>query len=282
MTAQEYLADVSKAIRTNFYSPDPSGGMLVAILANLVQRTVGHHHTEFGYLKFGDLLRQLEQHGLVRTGFNSKNAYSVWLNDQTIRPAQAMPGAQTEPPYRPLRKAVWLAFVATMPLGRRYLNRNTGEVKNEPADHVNEDPDWVEIMPLGSETERAIAQDFLHKNNIDNGQIEASIKEERWYIELPKLLSVRSPALAIGWKRFRSHHVIRAVKKWCELNRIDEHLVFEDIPKLSASVVQGSGDRNQLKSLLLAAIARMSTEELMKLNLLASHLVAILLPDLLG
>ena len=153
MTAQDYFSEVYKAIRTNFYSPDPTGGMLVAILANLVKRSIGHDHTEFGFSKFGDVLRELEHQGLVRTGLNSKSAFSVWLVDETTRIAPVPPTIHSEPTFRPLRKAVWLAFVATMPPGRRYLNRHTGEIKNEPADHVSHDPPWVEIAPLGTEVE---------------------------------------------------------------------------------------------------------------------------------
>lgn len=282
MTIQEYLVEVIKAIRTNFYSPDPTGGMLVAILASVVRRSVGHDHTEFGFQKFGDVLRQLEQQGQIKTGLNSKNAFSIWLVDNSGAPPAPVRGF-TEFSYRPLRKAVWLAFVSTMPIGRRFLNRNTGEVKVEPEDHKNQDPEWIEIMPLGAETERGIALDFLKNNNIDNGQIQASIQLDRWYVELPKLLSARSPALAVAWKRFRSQHVVKAVKKWCELNGVDDQLVYEEFPaKHHSAPARGRSEGSELKSLLLAAIARMSTDELMKLNLPASHMVAVLRPDLLS
>ena len=96
------------------------------------------------------------------------------------------------------------------------------------------------------------------------------------------MLSARSPALAVAWKRFRSQHVIKAVKNWCEQNAIHDHLVFDELPKPSPLSRQAATHDERLKSLLLTAVARMSAEELMKLNLPASHLVAVLRPELLG
>ncbi len=283
-TMDEYLGEVYRVIRENFPSTDPTGSMTAAAAGYLVKLSVAPDHTQFGFLKFKDVLQRLERQGLIRIGANSKNALSIWLIEQTGQPTPV----STRPPigrsFRPLRKAVWHAFTAARPAGRRFLNRATGEVKLEVQNGLETDPSWVEIVPLDYDSDRNVALDFLKENSLDNAELMISLDSDRWYVDFTRALSAYSPGLATDWKRYRSHHVIGIVKEWCRKNRVDTAIVFEEFPpKQSFPTVQPTGSgHDQLKALLLAALEHMSADELMELRLPARHLVAVLRPDLLG
>ena len=280
---EDYLNEVLRLIRENFYSTDPTGGMPAAVAAYLVQRSLGYDQSRYGFFKFKEVLARLEERGLLKTGFNSKNAFSIWL---TGRPGQSV--RQVIPPvpaqrFRRLRKEIWFAFVSVTHGGRRFFNRNTGEVRTDAQGWLDKDPNWVEIVPFDPATERRQALEFLKENNIDSADYTGSINSDHWYTEFPKALSARSLALSASWKRYRSQSIIEVVKGWGQKHGIDEQLLFDDFrSQQSVAGPQGAPrERNQLKKLLLTVLERMSADELMKLNLPVSHLVAVLRPDLL-
>ena len=112
-TVDEYLSEVYRVIRENFPSTDPTGGMTAAAAGYLVKLFVAPDQTQFGFLKFKDVLQQLEQQGLIRTGANSKDALSIWLIEQTGQPA---PG-EHEATYRSV-----ISSVAQSGLARIYCS----------------------------------------------------------------------------------------------------------------------------------------------------------------
>ena len=183
-TVDEYLGEVYRVIRENFASSDPTGGMTAAVAGFLVKQLIDRDHLRFGFLRLEAALEELERRKFIRTGVNSKNALSIWL---LPRPGQPVLAAATPPisqGFRPLRKAVWLAFVTPAPSGRRFFNRASGEVKQETQDGLETDPSWVEIVPLDVESDRTAALDFLRQNGVDNADILASVNSDRWYTDL--------------------------------------------------------------------------------------------------
>ncbi|HEV2970234.1 MAG TPA: hypothetical protein VGY55_09605 [Pirellulales bacterium] len=285
MNSSEYLSEVCRIIRENFRSSDSTGGMPAAAAALLVKRTLGRDQTEFGFYKFKNALNALEERGLVRTGNNSKGAFSVWLTDasSTSSVQKDLPNAKVQDRFRPLRDEVWFAFVSGAPAGPRYLNRITGEVRVGVTERPLPNEEWVEIQPIEPNAEREVARQWIKGKVNDDAELVGSIEGPQWYVEFPKLIFARDPALAVAWKRDRSRRVIEIVKNWCQQNDLDQELVFAKLTRVvpsGESKLRGPA-RSQIKGLLLIVLERMSVEELLRLNLPARQLVAVLRPELL-
>ncbi|MEX2287962.1 MAG: hypothetical protein WD648_12785 [Planctomycetaceae bacterium] len=283
MNNAEYLKAVYGVITKNFRSNDPSGSMTAASAASIVRTVVGHDQTFYGFEKFKDVLQELENQGLLKTGPNSKHAYAIWLpNPIPAEPPKDVPRLSV--PFQRLRKPVWFAFVAHMPLGGRYLHRQTGEVRIGTSEPLPIDQGWVRIDPVSPNFERGMARDFLRDHGIEKTEIVESIESDQWYVQFPKALSSEYPALASEWKRVRSHQIINIVKDWSKKNNISEQVVYEPLDEVAnvLAVVRHKNGDQTLRQLLLTAIERMSTEDLLRVEVPARQLVAVLRPELLS
>lgn len=279
MDAEQYISEVVRVIRENFRSNDETGGMPVASAAYVIRRTLGVSQTAFGFLKFKNVLENLERRGEIKTGVDSKGAYALWLAD-----AEKQPAATTRlAVYKALRNEVWFAFVSELPSGKRFLNATTGEIRTG-LDAAPDNEGWLEITPLDPSSERKLARDFLQQQGINDKAIEDAISRENWYVDFPKALSEKHPGLAAEWKRNRSHRVIGIVEDWCRNHDVQKQIVFQEIsPKPEVRLPAPTGGVEQdLRKLLLAAINRMPTHELLRLHLPAYELVSTLRPDLLS
>lgn len=283
MNAQKYLDDAFRVINENFRSNDATGGMTAASAAYLVKRVVGDHR-DYGFPKFKDVLRALASEGRLRTGSNSKDAFSLWLVEGATPTPISNEAANR---FRPLRNHVWFAFVADQPEGKRYLHRVSGEVRVGCSESPGES--WVEVRPIPPEDDRNNARRFLDSNEIKDATIRDAIDGERWYVEFPQRLSAESPLLAVNWKRQRSSFVIDYVRKWCAENDVDQNVVFESFtprlpaytPRCARSAIVADSTKGSLREVLLKAIDRMSTDDLLRISIPPSHLIAVLRPDLL-
>lgn len=282
VNVEDYLSGVQHLVREGFRTNDPSGGMPVAKVAFLAKRALGDH-TVHGFFKFKEVLQQLEERGLIKTGVDSKGAYAIWLLEPsaTAEPKQALP--QNRERFRGLNSRVWFAFVSAIPAGHRFLNRRTGEVQLGASQQLEPADEWVEITVLDSESERAKARQFVNEKMSGDAEILAAVESPRWYVDFPGLLRERNPQLAAEWNRGRSNRVIEVARGWCERNHVDQSLVFErDYFKARTSAPSTShAGGQQLKSLLLSALGSLTTEELLRLPIPARQLIAIMRPDLL-
>ncbi len=283
MNTKEYLREAFRIIRENFRSSDPSGGMTVAAAAYFVKREVGDHR-DYGFPKFKDVLSALSSEGQLKTGENSKAAYSLWIIEGTALPTKPF---QFSDRFRPLRNQVWFTFVASQPERKCYLHRTTGETRVGCSEPPGES--WAAIRPISPDDERDKARQFLKNNDVDDTKLQSAIDCERWYVDFPKQLAIMSPRLAVEWKRERSTRVINYVKNWCNQNDVDQEIVFEKFvpakqPLASryAESARNIGPANDtLREVLLEAIGRMSTDDLLRLSIPPSQLIAILRPNLL-
>ena len=75
MTELNYLERAIEVLAQNFQSNDVNGSMTAASAAYLLKRLLGDFE-QAGFLKFKDLLNELEKSGYIVTGRNSKDAYS--------------------------------------------------------------------------------------------------------------------------------------------------------------------------------------------------------------
>ena len=281
MNVDEYLLEVYRLLRTNFTPDDTSGGMSVAKAAKMVRDAVRKDQTAFGFEKFKDVLKRLEVKCLLRTGPNSKRAFSFWLTGAPLDapPASQLDAPPASQPYRRLHTHVWHAFVAGTSAQCRYLNRKTGEIHPEANERTSGD-EWIKIQPVDVSAEQEHALQFLRERSIDVPEVIASVHSPKWYIDFPKSLN---SLYAQQWKRGRTQRVIALVKEWAQRNNVDERMLFDesDIKPSAADTQRGAPDDNKLKRLLLCAIERMSEDELLALTVPVRHLVAVLRPDLI-
>lgn len=276
MTTTEYLEEVSRVIKDVFRPNDPSGSMPVATAAYLVKQRLRCNYTTFGFSKFKDVLAELERAGTIRTGRDGKDAFAFWIVDDRADPSCCPKNAI---PSRPLRKPVWFAFVASHPSGRRFFERRTGEVRL--GEERSPEGDWIEILPLDPDAERARAREFLQTNAPElEANVQPSLQSERWYVEVPKTLAESNPRLASRWKRWRSTQVAVYVEDWRTKHGIDVDLIYES-PRSSRRTEQYEEASTGLRQILLSAIQKMTTQQLLELPIPARLVMGAARPDLL-
>lgn len=277
MTQQD-LYNIFRAIQRHF-NPDDSTGSMTAAKVGVVLRQVFGSPQHIGFLKLKDLLGELEQNGLIRTGTNSKDAFAIWLTEPKASHGESRvaPDRQVPRPIRRLRRNVWHAFVAASPEGGRYLNRRTGEVRLGLLDSPEPIDDWVKIDPLSPEAEKDDARDFLKNHDVElSVSITDALESPIWYVQLPNALD---QSIAFQWKRHRSCRVVEHVEEWRQRHGVEHDFVYDvDTRRTELSP---SASQKDLRETLLAALSRMSTDELLSLTMPARHLIAVLRPDLL-
>jgi hypothetical protein len=279
MDSDQYLSEVLRIIRENFRPNDQTGSMTVATAAYVVKHTLKADHTEFGFAKFKNVLASLEQRGAIKTGANSKRAFAIWLADGNV---QSQVDDVSPKRLRPLKKQVWFAFVSSDIAGRRFLRKSDGEVAIGVDGPPVDGGEWAEIQPIDTNAERDLARAFLTERSIADPAAKQSIESDRWYSDFPKLISESHPAAASDWKRQRSIRVIKSVEQWCDANGVDRGVVFEATPSVRTRVFANQFQKDQeLRRHLLTVIERMSTDEMLSLQLPAKYLIAEFRPELL-
>lgn len=278
MTQEDYLAEFVRVLQRHFQQDDSSGSMTAARVGLLVRQVMGKSPQEVGFPQLKDVLAELEHRGLIRTGLNTKSAYAVWL---TSTSATAKGAANTArqiiaTPIRRLRQPVWHAFVAAVPTGRRFLNRETGEIRLGQDTVPSPSENWVEIKPVDQGEQRTDAEQFLSRETEITPLIRTALESDRWYLDLPRQLN---HFLAIRWKRRRTQQVVECVEKWRRRHELPDNLVYQAKAAVFAPRTSFESTEN-LRELLLAAINRMSTEELLALPLPSRYVVRQLRPDL--
>ena len=283
MTPLDYVEKALEIIVASFRPSDPTGGMTVATTAFLVKRKLGDQRLH-GFLKFKDVLAVLSDQGKLRIGTNSKDALSIWLLvDQTVRKPNLRSNTS-----KFLRKQLWFAFVAIEPKGKRFFNKESGEVRLGCEDSPGDS--WVEIEKLEVEDDRGFAKEFVLRNNLDASEFEESIGADRWFVEFPNQLYKKKSSFPSKWKRERSQRVVGLAKSWSERNGIVPDLIFEkqprknfELPLKPKRTPQSIGNvrTEEVREAVLSAVALLPTSELVKLSLPAEHLIAILRPELL-
>lgn len=278
---QRTYVDLAKAVLAeHFRSNDPDGSMTAASAAYILKRLAGSFE-EAGFFKFKDLLGLLESEGFLKTGTNSKNAFSFHLASTPV--SHGVPAFRSQ---RRLRADVWYAFVKSEPEGQRFFNVETGHIRTQCESSPG--VEWVEISPIDPANEKQLALEFLTQKHLSVEDAKPALDATNWYIAFPEFLKQHSVQLASDWKRDRSVAVVAIVEEWRQQHNIDEELVYETrqsqlirTSSLSRSTAQSNRGREPLRQALLNAIGRMSAEELLEVRIPTSYLVDELRPDLL-
>jgi len=270
----------------------------VARLGLLVRKVTGMEPETCGFPRFKDALLVLEEREMLRTGLNNKQAFSFWLSAGSGEscPAecrQTLPVAVTPLPlpaanFRRLRSDVWLGFVAGTPVGRRFLNRTSGEVKSGQTDVPEPSQSWVELTPIDQKEDKADAIRFLEEEELSGkAELERSLDGGGWFHLFAKSLRKINPSAAFRWKRRRSHRVTAVVEEWRSRNDLRSELIYE-VPSTQRrpSTTRGfRADANaetlDLRDLVLNILTGMPVEELLDLRVPIREVVAALRPDLL-
>ncbi len=279
METNHFIEQVLNLLRGAFRSDDPAGSMTAARVGSLIRTRLGDPTQMSGYPKLKSVLEELERQGAVRTGPNSKGAFSVWLLDSPSAITAHQHGdRKPSGPYRPLRQPLWHAFVATAPQGRRFMNRLSGELRLGVATAPEPVAEWVEIPVLSESEDRAAAAEFLKSEGVPiEGAVSEALAAPRWFTELPRAIPSH---LAGAWKRRRTGRVVELAERWRRENHLGEQVVYDDRLQRTRGA-ELTKETQELRTRLLAAIKRMSTDELLSLPIPARYLVSELRPELI-
>jgi hypothetical protein len=276
MQPTEFVDAVFQIIKTH----EQADGLKASKLGQLVRRAFPNEpRKSFGFQTLKDVLAPLEQRGLIRTGEDRDRALAVWLTGETQSPIAVV--APTKK-YNPLKSEIWLAFISSKPLGKRYMHRTDGTVRMGLVESPHPADQWVEISQIGAEDQKEWAKRFATTNATDEAQgLIAALDGANWFVEFVKSLRVLDANLARDWNRTRTEKVSACVAKWCEQHKIELSTVFAQRPQrepFSATMATTEGSSRlsptrDARAMLLAALSRMSTHELSQLQIPAHYLL---------
>lgn len=298
MDPEQYLNEVNRIITSNFQPDDSKGSMTAARAGYYVRQVTAADHAAAGFLKFKDVLLELERRGAIRIGSDSKGALAIWLHDQRAifprinsfvptEPASTSacgpPGEANTARFRRLRNPVWLAFVGDFPVGRRFMHKETGIIRKGQQNPPQPSDEWAEITPTEPAIDKADAAAFLRSEGRDTDEhLRTALESPAWFREFAAALESVDPFLAAKWKRRRSNRVIAHAEQWRRQHGVGSELIYESRTTIPQPVVTPPTTASQLKDALLSAVRQMEVHDLLELRIPAKHLVAALRPELLN
>lgn len=273
-------------------------GVLLSYLGVCLRRE-GLDWAAFGYPRLSAVTDELRRAGVIRVSVNNRTEVIV----EATKPADdsretRLTTSQQGPtedvlmaqPFRPLRFSLWQAF--SLPSEEsHYLDRSTGLVQRGTAP-----ANGAAIEPIPADVQRGWAQDFLRKSALAAPpDLELMLNSPKWFRQFAEFLRRTGVGQLAAWNRFRSHLIIAYAKNWAERNSVPQDRLFqepskpkeaqakgsEESPLASAAAQAPSERRNDgIREVLLASIAEMSTEELLKFPIPPHILLRHVRPDL--
>lgn len=266
MTSDEFLQAVSHLIAN---SDTAGAGIKASTLGNLILRSLPDRWNQHGYPRLSDLLAELSQMGAVRVGNDAQGALTAWSTGTGLkqrRPERAR--------FQRLRKDVWLAFVSPPPPGRRMLHRTSGAVLMGQSDSSPEDG-WVPISPVSQDEQKSWARELIDTNHLDT--LTPILNSPTWYLAFAEDLRVQRPDLLSEWNRLRSSNVTQAVRQWCSEHGVDWDLVTDKAsaqsPVQPPSGLTALPAKADVRQVILSALAKMSTDDLLEIPIPAKYLL---------
>ena len=213
-------------------SQQPSNQLITAAKLGLdLRRTAGGARwVDYGFSTLKELLQEMERLGLLRIGETDRGALAVQVENKEQLPLGHSPTTDKNPPKSNLRlrQEIWSAFVIEEPRGKRFLNRSTREVRIGLREAPEPVDDWLRVVPISSDVQRAWAQEFLRDRDlISNLPIVNSLTPNEWYRSFPEALRDHAPKLGFEWNRHRSSLVAAEVRRWCGENNLDSEIAFQ-------------------------------------------------------
>jgi hypothetical protein len=177
---------------------------------------------------------------------------------------------------RRLKKGIWIAFVNALPQGRRFMHRNTGEVRMGLSEPPRPEHEWIEIQRISDEIQRAWARKFLDDHlTQENPYVREALNDGPWFLTLRDRLKQLDPQLVAQWNKDRSALVKGCVRNWCGENGIDPGVIFggsdQRTPEAHAAErEQATPDARRER--ILTALARMPTHELLQIPIAGKYM----------
>lgn len=268
MTRDEYLDAVFEIIKTNQVS---DRGLKASTLGNLILTSLGQSWRDFEFPTLKSLLEILSQRSQIRLAADAQNALAVWVAASSA-PIQRRVG----PPS--VRKKVWIAFVSANPRGRRFVSRADGSVRMGLTEPPGPAEQWVEVVPIPEDTQKAWVREFLQESGVQlDGALDTALAQTTWYLDVVAYLQKVAPELASKWQRRRSERVADHVNSWSHSNQLDSEFAFDSSGgRRRTSEQMGSATQTvaewQARELVLRALAKMSTQELLEIPIPGKYL----------
>lgn len=260
-------------------SQSPSGEPVTAAKIGLELRRAqdGPSWMVHGFNTLKSLLQEMEHLGLLRIVETDRGALAVQIENKKRPPSGDSPSVGTGRPTSRvrLRQDIWAAFVIAEPGGKRFLNKATGETRMGLREPPVPADDWLQVIPISSDAQRAWAREFLRDRNLSsNLPIVDSLTPDDWHRSFPEALRKHSPVLASEWNRRRSRLVVDEVRQWCAENELSPEIAFErqilqKRPKRSPATVGRSAvwDEESMRSIVLEALADTPSDWLLNLSI---------------
>lgn len=265
LSQNQFLDSVVQIIKAN----GGERGIKGATLGQLIRTALPDQHwRDCGFPTLKDLLQELVKHKHVRIGDDDQGAFAVWLLAK--QPAGSF--APTRQRYNPLRQDVWNAFAISYPSGRRFMHRTSGAVRMGQVERPTPAEQWAEFQAIGDEEQRRWAREFIAE--IEGGnQFAAAVDDPDWFRRFPRELRLRDVDLGRKWNRVRTERVSAHVRHWCEENKIDPEVAFQQSATDSGLRNVSAALPREARTIVLAALARMTTDELMQIPIPAKYLL---------
>lgn len=263
MEKEEYLLKV----RDTLVSHKDSSNVMTAARAGFIVREHVGSFEDFGYSRFKQVLEELQTRKCLSLFLTEKNALALSFDldsSTSLKPSNHLAESEENPPY--LAPSIWRAFVHVEPPGKRLLNPHTGEVLYEWTG-VLHGSTWKEIKVFDVATDQQLARDFVEKNQLD---IEIDFTD--WPKNFTKALSADRDSFKI-WNALRSKAVQEHVKRWAHENGVDYQLLLAGSKRNFGMAGHLSPGLSNRRELLLAALGRMSEEELLEVKIKARYLL---------
>ena len=255
----------------------------VAYLGNVLAK--GEHRYTDHFSRLSEALAQLQQTGRVELFHNTQDALHVRAAGGSTAPGAhvqpiALPAPQ--PRFRPLLPPVWLAFTTPLPQDRqRLINRRTGAVFGGAGAPPSSQEDWLPVAPVPDDEQRGWAAEFLDaeiSDDDDKGNLRNALESPDWFRQFPAHLDDHQRR---AWNRWRSERVVTRVKSWARGHHVADTILFGAGTATGVPQPPTTNSAVELRRALLAALAKVSTEDLLALPIQARLVVEAVRPDLL-
>lgn len=273
MNVSEYSAAALNILRET-YRPE---GVTAATFAQLLARGLpSEHWRSFGFMTFKAFLEDMERRAEISLRLDDKKALRVFFSVAQVVQADA---AGRPMKFNPLRQEIWRAFVFPKPTGLRFVHRRHGTVRMGLADPPTPVDEWAQVSPIPQSAQQQWARDLFQRENPAGGAALMGITisdEPDWYSKFSAELRKIGGPLPAKWNALRSEQVAIAAQDWCQRNKLDPAIAFEQkhsAPRVADSPAGPAASPDKVRRVLLAAVNQMSTDELLNLCIPAKYLI---------
>ena len=138
----------------------------------------------------------------------------------------------------------------------------------------------IEVAPVGRQAQHRWALAFLEEQNLgDDPELIATLDSDLWYVRFADALESRSPKLARRWRSFRSACVASHLEEWCSQHDVPVAPFLGSGPsEPKPRHLSREAREAQRRDLVLKALSRLGTDDLLRIPIPACHLLDVVEP----